>query len=104
VEVRQCGSLTKSAESTLPILKLNTFQPPKEDAKNFHFKVIDVTLLLRKIFMIMILINPPQREHRYKDKIKIGLKGYFMEGPHKVAVAEVIEIIQTCMTHSSGLQ
>lgn len=41
----------------------------------------------------MWIFNPPQREHRYKDKIKIGLKGYFMEGPHKVAAAEVIEII-----------
>ena len=35
----------------------------------------------------------PQRRVYHFDKIRIGLKGYFMEGPKKVAECEVIEII-----------
>lgn len=30
----------------------------------------------------------------HKSRIKIGKKGYFMEGPRKVAECEVIEILR----------
>ena len=30
----------------------------------------------------------------HKSRIKIGLKGYFMEGPRKVAECEVVEILR----------
>jgi hypothetical protein len=29
----------------------------------------------------------------HKERIKIGLKGFFMEGPHKSAECEVIEVV-----------
>ncbi len=29
----------------------------------------------------------------HKERIKIGLKGFFMEGPHKAAECEVIEVV-----------
>lgn len=29
----------------------------------------------------------------HKERIKIGLKGFFVEGPHKVAECEVIQIV-----------
>lgn len=31
--------------------------------------------------------------HIHKARIKIGQKGYFMEGPHKTAACEVIEVV-----------
>jgi hypothetical protein len=35
----------------------------------------------------------PQRRVYHFDKIRIGLKVYFLEGPYKVAECEIIEII-----------
>lgn len=29
----------------------------------------------------------------HRQKIKIGLKGFFMEGPHKVAECKVIQVV-----------
>jgi hypothetical protein len=40
----------------------------------------------------MWIIVPERRPYHY-DKIKVGLKGYFMEGTHKVAECEVVEIL-----------
>jgi len=39
----------------------------------------------------MWIANPTWRNY-HKEKIKIGLKAFFMEGPRKVAECEVIEI------------
>lgn len=35
----------------------------------------------------------PERRPYHSDKIKVGTKGYFMEGSRKVAECEVIEIL-----------
>lgn len=32
-------------------------------------------------------------QNLHRERIKIGLKGFFMEGPHKVAECEVIQIV-----------
>ena len=40
----------------------------------------------------MWIANPSWRNY-HKEKIKIGLKCYFVEGPRKVAECEVIEIV-----------
>jgi len=40
----------------------------------------------------MWIINEANHE-LHKSRIKIGLKGYFMEGPRKVAECEVIQIV-----------
>jgi hypothetical protein len=38
-------------------------------------------------------IIDPKRRHYHRDKIHVGLKGYFMEGSKRVAECEVIEIL-----------
>ena len=40
-----------------------------------------------------MLILVPERRVYHKDKIKIGMTGYFMEGSRRVAECEVIEIL-----------
>lgn len=40
----------------------------------------------------MWIINEINQE-LHRERIKIGLKGYFVEGPHKVAECEVIQIV-----------
>jgi len=35
----------------------------------------------------------PERRNIHKDKIKIGTKCFFREGPHKTAICEVVEIL-----------
>ena len=40
----------------------------------------------------MWIIVPETREY-HRDKIQVGLKGYFMEGSRKVAECEVVELI-----------
>jgi hypothetical protein len=40
----------------------------------------------------MWIIIPKMREY-HRNKIQVGLKGYFMEGPRKVAGCEVIELL-----------
>ncbi|CAA9201445.1 hypothetical protein FLA105534_03588 [Flavobacterium bizetiae] len=40
----------------------------------------------------MWIVNEMNQEF-HKQKIKTGLKGFFMEGPHKVAECEVIQIV-----------
>jgi len=40
----------------------------------------------------MWIINEINQE-LHRERIKIGLKGFFMEGPHKVAECEVIQIV-----------
>jgi hypothetical protein len=40
----------------------------------------------------MWIINPQTRP-LHRDKIKLGLKGYFMEGSRRVAGCEVVEIV-----------
>ncbi|OCB69513.1 hypothetical protein [Flavobacterium piscis] len=40
----------------------------------------------------MWVINEANHE-LHKSRIKMGLKGFFMEGPHKVAECEVIRIV-----------
>ena len=40
----------------------------------------------------MWIINEINQDF-HRQKIKIGLKGFFMEGPHKVAECEVIEVV-----------
>lgn len=41
---------------------------------------------------LMWILLPERRPFHY-DKVRVGLKGYMMEGPHKTAECEVIEII-----------
>ncbi|MNI77249.1 hypothetical protein D3C73_1335290 [compost metagenome] len=41
----------------------------------------------------MWIMFPKARAERHIHDIKVGLKGYFMEGPRRVAEAEIIEII-----------
>lgn len=41
----------------------------------------------------MWIIIPEMRKMVHINKISIGVRGYFMEGSRKVAVAEVIEIL-----------
>ncbi len=38
-------------------------------------------------------IADPDRRQYHRDKIKVGLKGYFMEGPRKIAESIIIEIL-----------
>ncbi len=40
----------------------------------------------------MWILNSDFRQY-HKERIKIGTKGFFMEGPNKTAECEVIEII-----------
>ncbi len=42
----------------------------------------------------MVILTPESRIKIHQKRIKIGVKGYFMEGSNKVAEAEVIEIVQ----------
>ena len=41
----------------------------------------------------MFILIPESRVNTHQQLIKIGVKGYFMEGSRKVAEAEVIEIV-----------
>ncbi|WP_409340417.1 hypothetical protein [Paenibacillus sp. MBLB4367] len=41
----------------------------------------------------MWILFPEMRKKIHVDRIRIGVIGYFMEGPKKVAKAEVIEIL-----------
>ncbi|PFH81135.1 hypothetical protein [Bacillus sp. AFS088145] len=41
----------------------------------------------------MWILSPEMREEIHKHKIKIGTKGYFMEGSSKVGEVEVIRIV-----------
>jgi hypothetical protein len=38
-------------------------------------------------------IVDPQRRVYHRDKISVGLRGWFMEGPRRVAECEVIEVL-----------
>ncbi|MNU03926.1 hypothetical protein D3C72_2481320 [compost metagenome] len=40
----------------------------------------------------MWIFSPKARGERHIHDIKVGLKGYFMEGPKRVAEVEIIEI------------
>jgi hypothetical protein len=40
----------------------------------------------------MWIVIPKMRQF-HRDKIKVGLKGFFMEGSRRVAECEVIEIL-----------
>ena len=42
----------------------------------------------------MWIVIPEMVEKVHKEKIKIGIKGYFMEGGKKVAEAEVIRLVR----------
>jgi len=41
----------------------------------------------------MFILIPESRVNTHQQRIKIGVKGHFMEGSKKVAEAEVIEIV-----------
>ncbi len=40
----------------------------------------------------MWILFPSSRAHHRKT-LEVGMKGYFMEGPNKVAEAEIVQII-----------
>ena len=42
----------------------------------------------------MFILVPESREKTHRNRIKLGVRGYFMEGSKKVAQAEVIEIVE----------
>jgi hypothetical protein len=41
----------------------------------------------------MWILFPEMRQQVHRDRIKVGIKGYFMEGSRKVGEAEVIRIV-----------
>ncbi len=41
----------------------------------------------------MWVVFPQMRNLVHNSRIKVGTTGYFMEGPRKVAFAEVIEVL-----------
>ena len=41
----------------------------------------------------MFILVPESRVNKHQQLIKVGVKGYFMEGSRKVAEAEVIKIV-----------
>ena len=41
---------------------------------------------------LMWIMNPELRHTVHVDKIKVGTKGYFVEGAHKIAEVEVVSI------------
>lgn len=50
------------------------------------------TAVLKEGVARMWIIVPPMRKF-HRDKINIGLKGFFMEGFNRVAECEVIELV-----------
>lgn len=49
--------------------------------------------VLRDGFARMTVVVPEIRISTHQQRIKIGTKGFFMEGSRKVAKAEVVEIL-----------
>jgi hypothetical protein len=41
----------------------------------------------------MVILNPQLRAEIHRHRIQVGVRGYFMEGPHRVAEAVVIEVV-----------
>lgn len=41
----------------------------------------------------MWIVIPERRQEIHRDRIKVGTKGYFMEGPHRIGEMEVIELL-----------
>ena len=60
-----------------------------DDNKNV---IIDLTVHSWNGIANMWILNPNHIQY-HKDRIKIGIKGFFMEGPTKTAECEVIEIV-----------
>lgn len=72
-------------------ISLRVIHPEFED-ENRNL-IIDETkpILLSGTARMWILF--PQSRTRHRNEIKLGMRGYFMEGSRKVAVAEIIEIV-----------
>lgn len=43
---------------------------------------------------VMHIVNDKSREY-HKDKIRVGVKGYLVEGKRRVAVCEVLEVFES---------
>jgi hypothetical protein len=71
--------------------KLFMIYPEFEDEKGGIIMDADVAVL-QNGYARMWILNPPMRSY-HLDKIKVGVKGYFMEGSRRVAECEVIEIL-----------
>lgn len=42
----------------------------------------------------MFILNDDLRQTEHRHRIRVGTKGYFVEGPKPVAVAEVIRVVE----------
>ena len=54
--------------------------------------IIQEGMILREGIANMWIVNPEMFSY-HKERIKVGQKGYFHEGPRKTADCEIIEII-----------
>ncbi|BFT72427.1 hypothetical protein [Paenibacillus sp. P36] len=73
-------------------IELRVIHPEFED-KNGEIIINEACSVLESGTARMWIMFPKAREERHIHDIKVGLKGYFMEGPNRVAEAEIIEII-----------
>jgi hypothetical protein len=56
--------------------------------------ILDNSISVNKIGTArMWILIPEMREEAHKHRIKVGTKGYFMEGPRRVGEVEVIKIV-----------
>lgn len=57
-----------------------------------NFLPEDETSVSQKGIASMRILNPKMRPY-HQQRIKVGVKGFFVEGPRKVAECEVIEVL-----------
>ncbi|CAH1203847.1 hypothetical protein PAECIP111891_02446 [Paenibacillus allorhizoplanae] len=73
-------------------IELRVIHPEFED-ENGDLIINETRSVLESGNARMWIMFPKARAERHIHDIKVGLKGYFMEGPRRVAEAEIIEII-----------
>lgn len=72
-------------------LDLRVIHPEFED-ENGNIIIDETRAVLESGVARMWILFAKARGERHIHDIKVGLKGYFMEGPKRVAEAEIIEI------------
>lgn len=75
-----------------PTVALRVIHPEFEDASGRLMKDDSAPVLASGTARMWILM-PEARGQRHIHDLKLGLKGYFMEGPRRVAEVEIVEII-----------
>ncbi|OXM82449.1 hypothetical protein [Paenibacillus rigui] len=73
-------------------IELRVIHPEFED-ENGNIILDESRNVLESGIARMWILFPKARAERHINDIKIGLKGYLMEGPRKAAEVEIIEII-----------